>query len=247
MKILGLFKLIVLTNVFASNFTFSQPVKANTFDEASINSNQIIAVAAPYRHGYNLVVIEQIEGKKSCWSEQGSYPTRVEPLLMNFDFTGHCRRATDANGYSIRMNDREYASDYLLNVIDAGNELHLVASHRDPNKPKLTIGKTHGKTDGLTKFFLSPGWNFTKRSYQGQAISHFYFSKGATAIIGSTQLKIEEDNRINESTTASANSVQAPPQQNTGSISTTITNQNQNQQQEKQNGQSTQPDYYRLF
>ena len=239
MKILGLFKLIVLTNVFASNFIFSHAAKANTFDEASIDSNQIIAVAAPYRHGYNLVVIEQIEGKKSCWSEQGSYPTKVEPLLMNFDFTGHCRRATDTNGYSIRMNDREYASDYLLNVIDAGNELHLVASHRDPNKPKLVIGKTHGKTDGLTKFFLSPGWNFTKRSYQGQAISHFYFSKGATAIISSTQLK--------ESTTASANS-QAQPPQNTGSISNTIANQNQNQQEQaNQNSQSTQPGYYKLF
>lgn len=246
MKSSGLFKLIVLVNIFANTFAFSQPAKANIFEEASVDQSKIIAVAAPYRHGYNLVVIEQIEGKQSWWSEQGSRPVKVEPLLMNFDFAGHCRRATDTNGYSIRVNNKEYASDYLLNIVDVGSELHLVASHRNPNEPKLVIGKTQGKTEGLTKFFLSPGWNFTKRSYQGQLISHFYFSKGGTNAISSNRLETEKQNYFSKETATSTDSTPVKSQPNTGGVSITIINQNQ-QDQVIENNQSIQQESYLLF
>lgn len=246
MKKSSLVKLITLVNVFTTNLIISQPVKANTFEEVSIDRGHVIAVAAPYRHGYNLVVIEQIKGKKACWSEEGSSPIKVEPLLMNFDFTGHCRRATDTNGYSIRVNNQEYASDYLLNVVDVGNELHLVASHRDSNKPKLIIGKTQGKTDGLTKFFLSPGWSFTKRSYQGKIISHFYFSKGSTTVVSSNQLETGKQNDLSKDTAASASLTPVSSQQNPAGVSITIINQNK-QDTVNENNQSIQQEFYQLF
>jgi hypothetical protein len=50
--------------------------------------------------------LEQIPGKQKCWSESGSNPVMIDPLLLNFDFTGICRRATDSNGYSIRLDGR---------------------------------------------------------------------------------------------------------------------------------------------
>ena len=95
---------------------------------------------------------------------------------MNFDFSGHCRRATDSNGYSVRLGGEERGSDYLLKIVEQDNELILIATQRDPNQPPLTIGRTHGRSADITKIFLNPGWRFTKRSYQGKELSHFYFS-----------------------------------------------------------------------
>ena len=177
MKFSALLKFFLLANLIATNFLALKPATASTFDEKEIAQSQVIALAVPYRHGYNLVVIEQIEGKDQCWKELGNAPVLVEPLLMNFDFTGHCRRATDTNGYSIRIAGQEYGTDYLLNIVEQGGELHLIANNRDPKQPALKIGRTHGQNSGgVTKIVLNPGWRLTKRSYQGKELSHFYFS-----------------------------------------------------------------------
>lgn len=159
--------------------------KADTFEEQEILPGQAIAIAAPYRHGYSLVVIEQLADKEKCWSEQGSAPVIVDPLLMNFDFTNHCRRATDSNGYSVRIAGKEKGTDYLLNIEERDNELILVATQRDPNKKPLIIGRTHGLQKGITKIFLNSGWRLTRRSYQGQELSHFYFSEDFSHIANS--------------------------------------------------------------
>ena len=159
--------------------------KADTFEEKEILPEQAIAIAAPYRHGYNLVVIEQLPGKDKCWSEQGSAPVVVDPLLMNFDFADHCRRATDSNGYSVRIGGKEKGTDYLLSIEERDDELILIATQRDPNKEPLMIGRTHGFQKDITKIFLNPGWRLTRRSYQGKELSHFYFSEDFSQIANS--------------------------------------------------------------
>ena len=179
MKFSALIKLTILTNVVAANLFSLSSARANTFDEKEMTQDRIIAIAAPYRHGYNLVTIEQLPGKAQCWSEQGIAPVTVDALLMNFDFSGHCLRATDSNGYSVRLGGEERGSDYLLEIVEQDNELVLVATQRDPHEPPLIIGRTHGRHAGIMKIFLDPGWRFTKRSYQGKELSHFYFSDGA--------------------------------------------------------------------
>jgi N-acetylmuramoyl-L-alanine amidase len=180
MKLYSLLKLTILANVIAVNFITVPSAKAGTFDEKEMAQDQIIAIAAPYRSGHHLVVIEQISGKDKCWAEQGGSPVIIDPLLMNFDFTGHCYRAADSNGYSIRIGGEEQGSDYLLKIVEQGNELVLIAVQRDPNKAPIVIGRTYAKSNAVTKIFLEPGWRFTKRSYQGKELGHFYFSQAST-------------------------------------------------------------------
>ena len=182
MKFSALLKLTFVANIIAANFLTLPAAQAGTFDEKEIAQDQVIAIASPYRHGYNLVVIEQVPGKEKCWAEHGISPVTVDPLLMNFDFTGHCRRATDSNGYSVRMGGEEKGSDYLLKIVEQNGELVLIGTTRSGEAP-ITIGRTHGTTGAANKIFLNPGWSFTKRSYQGKELSHFYFSDrvGSTA------------------------------------------------------------------
>ena len=205
MKISALLKFVLLANVIAANFVSLKPATASTFDEKEMDQNSVIAIASPYRHGYNLVVIEQIEGKDRCWKEFGNAPVIVDPLLMNFDFTGHCRRATDTNGYSIRIAGREYGTDYLLNVVEEGGELHLIATSRDPKQPALRIGSSRGANNGgTTKLFLNDGWRMTKRSYQGKELSHFYFSVRSTSVATQTPQQYNNDN-LSRSTSQESN------------------------------------------
>ena len=185
MKFSALIKLSVFANVFALNLFSMSIAKADTFEEKEILPEQAIAIAAPYRHGYNLVILEQLPGKDRGWCEQGSSPVAIDPLLMNFDFTGHCRRASDSNGYSVRIGGKEKGTDYLLNIEEQDNELILVATQRDPGQKPLIIGRTHGLQKGISKIFLNPGWRLTKRSYQGVELSHFYFSEGWSQIANS--------------------------------------------------------------
>ncbi|MEL6494980.1 MAG: DUF3747 domain-containing protein [Cyanobacteria bacterium J06623_7] len=182
MKFSAPIKLAIFANVIALNFFSFNAVKASTFGEREIAQDRVIAIAAPYRHGYNLVVIEQLPDKDQCWSEEGLAPVAVDALLMNFDFSGHCRRATDSNGYSVRLGGAEKGSDYLLKIVEQDNELLLVAVERDPNVAPLIIGRTNGRREGIMKIMLNPGWRMTKRSYQGKELSHFYFSGGVAPI-----------------------------------------------------------------
>lgn len=157
---------------------------ASTFDEQAIEQNQIVAVARPYGNSkYDLLVIEQIPGKKQCWSENGAKPTTIEPLLLKFDFTGHCSRSTDSNGYSIRVEGQDYGLDYLLRVVQRNGELLLVGTPRtNASKREIIVGRTYGMKPGFIKFVLNPGWQFSKRAYQGKVLGHVYFSGDRTAL-----------------------------------------------------------------
>lgn len=159
------------------------PTTASTFDNVEVNPDNFIAVAAPFGDNkYQLLIIEQIANRQACWSESGNNPVTVEPLLLNFDFTGICGRSTDSNGYSIRMNGQDLGLDYLLRIVQRNGELVLVGTNiRDRSAPEVEIGRTNGLSSGFDKIFLNPGWRFTRRTYQGKALGHIYLTNDSDA------------------------------------------------------------------
>lgn len=158
------------------------PAQANfTFDAVKIDQEQVIAIAMPLKNlqgysAYKLMILEQYSHERSCWneSEGGVYPILVDPLLVNFDFSGICRRATDSNGYSIRVDNNDLSMSHRLILQNVGDEIQLVGVSESGDK--ILIGKTRGIADGMMKIFLEPGWQFTKRSYQDRVLGHFYFT-----------------------------------------------------------------------
>ena len=160
----------------AVGFIPTKSVEATTFNEQAVNEENFAVIAAPYHHGYNLVVVEQIPGQQPCWSETGSSPTKIEPLFLNFDFTNACKRSSDSNSYSIRFNGQDFGMDYLANVVERDGELHLIGVPRDETKPELHIGRTYGLDSGSLKIVLDPQWRLTKRTYGGSTTEHVYLS-----------------------------------------------------------------------
>lgn len=157
--------------------SFSRPATANYFDQQEVDQSRYIAIAVPRSFGPQLLILEQKSDARLCWSESGDRPTLVDPLLLNFDFTGICGRATDSNGYSIRMAGTDMALDYALSLQSSGGDVQLLGISRvDSNAPRLLIGRTHGLADGFTKIILEPGWRFAKRSYQGKELGHIYIT-----------------------------------------------------------------------
>ncbi len=150
--------------------------RATMFDEVQVIQEDFIAVAQPFgENRYNLLVIEQVPGRNTCWQEEGSNPVNVDLLLLNFDFSGHCRRSTDANGYSIRYNGNDLGLDVLLTLVERNGVLNLVGINRRDNS-RMVVGSVQGVSDQPMKIKLNPGWIFSKRSYQGNVLGHVYFS-----------------------------------------------------------------------
>lgn len=153
------------------------PAKANLFDQKEVDQSRYVAIAIPRDFGPQLLILEQKTDARQCWSESGDRPTLVDPLLLNFNFTGICGRATDSNGYSIRMAGTDLALDYALSLQMSGGDIRLMGISRiDSNAPRLLIGKTYGLANGMTKIILEPGWRFAKRSYQGKELGHIYIT-----------------------------------------------------------------------
>ncbi len=183
-------KLATLATVTLSSvIPVNLPVNASTFSETALDQSGVIAIARPYGEGkYDLLVIEQIPEKRDCWAENGSNPVLVDPLLLNFDFTGICRRATDSNGYSIRLDGNDLGLDYLLRLVPRDGELVLVGTPRTPGYAEIILGSTKGMAQGFMKVHLNPGWQFTKRTYQDKVLGHFYFSGSQAAIAAGGEL-----------------------------------------------------------
>jgi N-acetylmuramoyl-L-alanine amidase len=174
---------VLLTTASFFSFGALSPATASTFASAEVTTDNFIAVAAPFgENKHQLLIIEQLSNRQPCWSESGSNPVSVEPLLLNFDFTGICGRSTDSNGYSIRMNGEDLGLDYILRLVERNGELVLVGSNRrNRNAPEIEIGRTRGMSDGFEKIFLDSGWRFTRRTYQGKALGHIYLTNDGTA------------------------------------------------------------------
>ncbi len=179
-------KKLKLAAIFTGAIALSTPLLPvlAQFTEEPIPDDQAIAVAVPAGAiGYSLAVIEQIPGKQECFALKGSDPTVVDPLWTTFDFTGSCRRATDSNGYSVRFDGQDNSLDYRLDVIPQGDELQLVAQNRNDGS-KTVVGQTNGTAgDGdYLKIDLKPGWELTKKAYEGKVLGGFFFSGDSQAI-----------------------------------------------------------------
>ena len=178
--------LTALTTIVLPSLIFScPPAWATNYGELEVNQNQFIAVAVPFgRRQYNLMIIEQIDKQPKCWSESGSQPVTVEPLLLNFDFSGICRRATDSNGYSMRIQGQDYGLNYLLSIVEREGELLLLGTPRvgEPNLPEVLVGRSYGLNQGWSKILLNPGWRFTKRTFEAQTLGHIYLTNDRAVI-----------------------------------------------------------------
>ncbi|MEL6929188.1 MAG: DUF3747 domain-containing protein [Cyanobacteria bacterium J06600_6] len=170
-------KLATTATVGLSAIAPFQAAQATEFQEFAVDQSQFVAVAVPFNFKqYKLAIIEQVPGKKSCWQEFGSTPTKVDLQLLQFDHTNDCRKAVDTNGYSLRYNGKDDKVEYTLNLVNANGQLQLVADHKDPRQQDLVIGSTRGIVEEPMKIEMNPGWQFTKRLYQGGAIQHIYMS-----------------------------------------------------------------------
>ena len=202
--------LTLLSVTFPSLISFNTSVLASTFEEQAIEQDNVVAIARPYGQGkYDLLIIEQIPDKQTCWTESGSNPVLVEPLLLTFDFTGTCRRATDSNGYSIRVDGNDLGLDYLLRLVPRDGELVLVGTPRGGNYREIVIGSTKGLASGFMKVILNPGWQFSKRAYQGKMLGHFYLSGSQAAIAGGTEATKTTINAKSETTSVANTRLEA--------------------------------------
>lgn len=158
------------------------PTLATAFDAVEVNNNSFIVVAAPYGSNptnYQLLILEQISATRQCWQENNTTPTTIEPLLLNFDFTGVCSRSVDGNGYSVRVDGQDLGMHYLLSIEKEADELVLIAKPSPTIRSEaeaVEIGRTEGMTDGFLKINLDAGWRLTRRSYQGRALGHIYLT-----------------------------------------------------------------------
>lgn len=164
--------------VVAATAWLSQPTTAlaQQFQTSPIPSDRVIAVAEPIRNGqfYNLLIIQQISNVRRCYTEQGSTPTIVDPLLRNFDFTGLCSRSSDSNGYSVRMGGED--TRYRLEVRQRDGYLALLAvpSPLQRSLPTLELGRSDGIANDFIKLELNADWQMASRVYNGRTLGHIY-------------------------------------------------------------------------
>ncbi|MFO8039997.1 MAG: DUF3747 domain-containing protein [Sodalinema sp.] len=158
---------------FGASFT-PQPAQAALFGERAVEQQDFIAVAAPVGNTgrHQLLVLEQQSNRRDCWAENGS---TVEPLLLDFDFTGICGRFTDSNGYSIRTGGEDLGMQYRLQVVRQGDDLVLQGTTMRANQPTLELGRAP-YTNDFVRIDLNDGWDFAKRTYQGRTLGHVYLS-----------------------------------------------------------------------
>ncbi|MEB3213757.1 MAG: DUF3747 domain-containing protein [Leptolyngbyaceae bacterium] len=147
---------------------------ASLFQQAEVN-NDVIAIASPIGNtSHQLLILEQLGSSQQCWAESGD---RVTPLLLDFDFTGICNRATDSNGYSVRVGNEDLGFDYSLRLVSRDGILRLVAvSNRDFGAPPIEVGRAPALPGEFVSIQLNPGWRITQRSYNGQTLGHYYLT-----------------------------------------------------------------------
>ena len=192
MKLTLLSKTAAIITFCFTSFTLHLPSNASTFEQQEVDQDNLVAIARPYGDNkYDLLIIHQIPGQQKCWSESGANPVLVDPLLLNFNFTGSCERSTDSNGYSIRIDGQDYGLEYLLRIIEHDGELMLVGTHRsDPSQSEIIVGRSRGMADGFMRLDLDPGWRFTKRTYSGKVLGHVYLTGDSSAIQEQSSLMV---------------------------------------------------------
>ncbi|NJM58371.1 MAG: DUF3747 domain-containing protein [Synechococcales cyanobacterium RU_4_20] len=167
------------------------PVQAasSMFTEAAVNPESFLVMAAPRAgNAYNLVIVEQKPNPRACWQDNGD--GTVDPLLLNFDFSGICSRATDSNGYSIRIGGEDLGLSYSLRLVNRGSYVSLVGTPSDRRQSELELGRTQTGGANFLAVKLNPGWELSRRIYGGKPLGHIYFSSSAGTIAQSPAPKL---------------------------------------------------------
>lgn len=175
------------------------PATAAQFEQQEIDQSRFILVAAPGGDiGYKLLIIEQLNNKRPCWSETGSNPSQVDPLLLSFDFTGICNRIVDSNGFSMRAAGTDHALQYSLRVVQRDNDLVLIAASNTDRNIQIELGSTNGIPAGFSRIVLNPGWRLTRRAYNGRAIGHVYltYDQPIDVLVASARRNVGIGNRL---------------------------------------------------
>ncbi|NES87501.1 MAG: DUF3747 domain-containing protein, partial [Moorea sp. SIO2B7] len=207
MKIRHWLRLATLTVFGLGTINLEKLAIAATFTQKELNQNKVIAIAAPISGGssHQLLILEQISNKRSCWREIGNSPTKIELLLLNFDFTGICGRSIDSNGYSVRVAGNDLGWRYALRLVRHRNDIKLVATPTsDPTTPEIEIGSTKGITNDFAKIILNPGWRLTKRVYNGRTLGHLYLTNNQdlrTLIASASRRRLSPSRSVNVVTT----------------------------------------------
>lgn len=163
------------TALLSSAIALPTLAQAPQFGAVPVDSSRFVLVASPIGNGskHQLLIIEQVSNKRKCWSENGSGPTMIDPLLLNFDFSGICDRKIDSNGYSIRIAGNDLALQYRISVVRRDNDMLLLG--RPVRKgPEMLLGRIGGTTNGFAKFQLEPGWKLMRRTFRGKPLGHLY-------------------------------------------------------------------------
>jgi N-acetylmuramoyl-L-alanine amidase len=175
-------QLAALAAAVLSALTPFKSAVASQFEQQEVIQEDFIAIAAPVGQTtkYQLLILEQLSADRLCWTESGFNPIVVDPLLLQFDFTGICGRSTDSNGYSMRMGGQDWGLNYDLRIVQRDRDLVLVGVPIRGEGSSVELGRTNGITSGFVKIALNPGWRFTKRTYQGQTLGHVYLTHDLT-------------------------------------------------------------------
>lgn len=154
--------------------------------QQELDANGVVPIASPYQNGerHQLLIVEQLSNKRACWSEQKTTTgmmtamTLINPLLSEFDFSGICGRATDSNGFSVRMGGQDLNWRYALQMVEKDNNLLLMARNTTQKKsnPDMLVGRVGGTTPDFAKIILEPGWRITRRIANGKLTGHFYLT-----------------------------------------------------------------------
>ncbi|MEM8640508.1 MAG: DUF3747 domain-containing protein [Cyanobacteria bacterium P01_G01_bin.54] len=171
--------LLSLLLLSSSMGMLTQSAIATPFSNQRVDDRRFVLVASPFgvrKRSYQLLIVEQIPGRRRCWQEYGSSPTQVDPLLLSFDFTHSCKRMTDSNGYSVRVGNEDLGWRFMLSLVRRNNQLVLVANSARERNVSMEIGRTQGVLDDYLKIELDPGWSLTRRTYNGRALDHIYLT-----------------------------------------------------------------------
>ena len=147
------------------------------FGMAELDGQRFILVAAPIGSSGSrsqLNIYEQINSRRPCYAVAPGKPAVVTPLLTSFDFSGICGRYIDANGFSVRIGDRDLANTYRLSVINGANETLLMALPTSGGGPELVVARTQGAGSGFLKLEFEPGWRLARRHFRGRSLGHVY-------------------------------------------------------------------------
>ena len=97
---------------------------------------------------------------------------------------GICNRYIDSNGYSLRINQKDLATSHSLQLVQEGRNLLLLGVPQATGSALVVASAAINNkvgNDGFLALQLAPGWQLSRRTYNGQGLSHIYFSTTKTS------------------------------------------------------------------